>query len=399
MTGELFTPPVVNVVCYSYKGGSGRSTAAVNIALQLARRGNLVALLDMDIDAPGQHMLIADWLSGALADASSATTDGEPDAHSGIARALRKLQENNGAVGIQNFFNTPISEVNPLSVLEAGTLDLREVEESYIMDSSQSDVAGELEFFFASTERRPIGDLEKRTISSLEEFLEKYRFLQKRIAGRLYHRAVEAHGRDSNDPRVQQVFLVVDAPNGVNNISLPLLKSADLILTFFRHSVQHVQGTLETVRKLYHYLERELNKRYLRILLVGSCYPEELETAVRALHDDNERHNLSSDTDIERMWRKFEAIRDSLQQICAIYPEIRLLPDSIPEVPLLKVLEQPITRSGLPMSALFPARKHLPGATQGISEPALAKLSEIASVVSEVGYEIGRMKVGQGIET
>jgi hypothetical protein len=41
------------VVFYSYKGGTGRSTALASVAIQLARTGKRLTLIDADLDAPG----------------------------------------------------------------------------------------------------------------------------------------------------------------------------------------------------------------------------------------------------------------------------------------------------------------------------------------------------------
>lgn len=41
---------------YSYKGGVGRSLALANTAYELARQGRNVLILDLDLEAPGQHM-------------------------------------------------------------------------------------------------------------------------------------------------------------------------------------------------------------------------------------------------------------------------------------------------------------------------------------------------------
>lgn len=41
---------------YSYKGGTGRSLALANCAYLLAREGAKVLIMDMDMEAPGQHM-------------------------------------------------------------------------------------------------------------------------------------------------------------------------------------------------------------------------------------------------------------------------------------------------------------------------------------------------------
>jgi hypothetical protein len=50
-------PPVV--VFYSFKGGVGRSTALASFAIQRARAGERVAVLDFDLDAPGIGTLLA----------------------------------------------------------------------------------------------------------------------------------------------------------------------------------------------------------------------------------------------------------------------------------------------------------------------------------------------------
>lgn len=46
------------VVFYSYKGGVGRTTALVHTAFHLARSGERVAVVDLDIEAPGLHKLL-----------------------------------------------------------------------------------------------------------------------------------------------------------------------------------------------------------------------------------------------------------------------------------------------------------------------------------------------------
>lgn len=50
-------PPVV--MFYSFKGGLGRSTALASFAIQRARQGEVVAVLDFDLDAPGVGILLA----------------------------------------------------------------------------------------------------------------------------------------------------------------------------------------------------------------------------------------------------------------------------------------------------------------------------------------------------
>lgn len=58
-------PPVV--VFYSFKGGLGRSTALAAFAIQRARMGERVAVLDFDLDAPGVGTLLAADADGRTA--------------------------------------------------------------------------------------------------------------------------------------------------------------------------------------------------------------------------------------------------------------------------------------------------------------------------------------------
>ena len=58
-------PPIV--VFYSFKGGVGRSTALAAFAIQRARLGERVAVVDMDLDAPGIGSLIAADEKGTIA--------------------------------------------------------------------------------------------------------------------------------------------------------------------------------------------------------------------------------------------------------------------------------------------------------------------------------------------
>ncbi len=50
--------PIKRVVFYSYKGGVGRTTALIQTAFQLTRAGKRVALVDMDVEAPGLQALL-----------------------------------------------------------------------------------------------------------------------------------------------------------------------------------------------------------------------------------------------------------------------------------------------------------------------------------------------------
>lgn len=46
-----------NIAIHSFKGGTGKSTIAANLAVSLAREGKKVGVLDMDLAGPGLHVL------------------------------------------------------------------------------------------------------------------------------------------------------------------------------------------------------------------------------------------------------------------------------------------------------------------------------------------------------
>ena len=56
-TGERRQSPIL--VFYSFKGGVGRSTALASFAIQRARVGERVVVIDFDLDAPGVGVLLA----------------------------------------------------------------------------------------------------------------------------------------------------------------------------------------------------------------------------------------------------------------------------------------------------------------------------------------------------
>jgi hypothetical protein len=58
------SPPIV--VFYSFKGGVGRSTALASFAIQRARAGERVVVIDFDLDAPGIGVLLAADSSGTV---------------------------------------------------------------------------------------------------------------------------------------------------------------------------------------------------------------------------------------------------------------------------------------------------------------------------------------------
>ena len=92
---------IPKIVAFSYKGGSGRSTAAYNIAGSLFRKGKKVVCLDMDFGAPGMHEILVARTLGSFSAAAEKQKGGVrfPSIHDRLTELRR-----NKTFGIQHFF-------------------------------------------------------------------------------------------------------------------------------------------------------------------------------------------------------------------------------------------------------------------------------------------------------
>lgn len=336
-------PSLVNVVCYSYKGGSGRSTAAVNIAFALARQGKKVACVDLDIGAPGLHMIMKSW----------------------DKNCAELVDRNDGVVGVQDFLNRDEPREQDIDCLEAALFDVGEYQGPAIAKTLRG---GQLIFVFSSTRQRTLTDLTGRRVD-VERFLEKYRILQEALARRLG----ATSARD-------EVYIVVDAPNGITPVSLPLLRCADLVLMFYRHSLQHVLGTIETAEKIRHYLAAEIERRFVRILLVGSCVPEHLIDSLSQHRAALPEWKIAEDA----LYNKFMQISGKLNDFANAHFTVRQLEGRIIEDEVLKILEQPLTDDGIHRIILDPNADP----NEMSSTRTIAKIAEIASEVIQYGDEV-----------
>ena|SRR3989344_3854841 len=341
--------PVINIVSYSYKGGSGRSTGSVNIAFALAKMGKRVVCIDMDVGAAGLHMIMSEWL---------------PD-------AKRKIGANTNQIGHQNFFN----ETNDrpiyadLEKLAPAMLDIStDVDRLHV--TGDDGKTGELLFLFSGM-GRAFTDLSGR-MGDAKRFENKYHFLQQFLAKKI--------GGSSREG--EEVYIIVDAPNGISPLSLPLLKSADLILMFYRHSLQHIRGTIEAGDKLHYYLMEEMDRRFMRILLVGSCVPERLMEKLKEAKDEKKLLDpYGSD-----MMQKFEKMEEDLNNFANMYPNIvDRLNDRIIEDDILKILEQPLTSDGILNEHLGYPSEGWPKKSSFETRKKIRKISEaIASYSPEI---------------
>lgn len=107
------TPPILSF--FSFKGGVGRTTALVSLALQLARTGKKVAVIDLDLEAPG----MASMLPGA---------DGQIANYGVVDYLLERNLLKPEEIDIEDFYhlvdnNVVVGDGPPITVMPAGSLD------------------------------------------------------------------------------------------------------------------------------------------------------------------------------------------------------------------------------------------------------------------------------------
>ncbi|MCK4761176.1 MAG: P-loop NTPase [Candidatus Aminicenantes bacterium] len=270
------------ITCYSYKGGSGRSTAAVNIAGSLFRKGKKVACLDMDFGAPGMHEIL-----------KTTGERGEVDVWEPINKAIdSKLKQNDGT-GIHHFFNKSVSDsdfvnkygINFKKLVYKNKLERQKFigmkEDFEHVNGAEKLVKkikeGELIFLTASGKEKSV-DLISGKHYDLESFKDRFCLLVAELVNFFHKKTGDGKkgkplDRDTFDKFYNDIYIICDSASGITANSLPVLNTSNMILTFFRWSAQHLKGTEETCRVLKYYLEERYVFGKVRLYKVGSIKP------------------------------------------------------------------------------------------------------------------------------
>ena len=236
------------IMFYSYKGGSGRTVAAGNVAAAFAKLGKRTAVIDLDFEAPGLHHVLG----------------------------VEGTKQFEAGVGIQHYLR--------------GEIDLEELENEVIID------------IFA-------GPLHKYTIPDGACLL--YIMASPRVAQVNSHDPqVEGRMRKLREAlqskhRIDTV--VIDAASGIRDAYSIAADVSNEMLIFFRWSRQHVEGTLRMVR----YMKRlKQYGKAIPFKLVVSASPGQQE--IEALPNDALREVLlqikaETQNRIERTLVEYEA--------------------------------------------------------------------------------------------
>ena len=217
----------MNPICiafHSYKGGTGKTTIACNFAALLARRGNRVGLLDLDIYAPSVQTYFEiepkKWLNNYLnssADLSDVIIDGKQF--------------------IYNEKNHP----NSLNK-DRGSTDAN---------------VGGLWLGFSNPRSDEILQLETTGTTAAREILKKLILLKERLL---------------TDLRLD--YLIIDTSPGIRTWSINALAVSDILLLTLKSGDIDSKGTKRLVEDIYDTFTRHGSKSFLLYNRVqGYCLP------------------------------------------------------------------------------------------------------------------------------
>lgn len=214
----------VSIAFHSYKGGTGKTTIACNFAAKLAKMGNQVGLLDLDIYAPSIQTYFEiepkRWLNNYLnssADLSDVIIDG--------SQFLRL-----GKVSPDSY-NSKEKSANP----EGGNLWLG----------------------FSNPRSEEILQLETTGTSTAREILKKLILLKEKMLTDL--------GLD---------YLIIDTSPGIRTWSINALAVSDILLLTLKSGDIDGKGTKRLVEDIYDTFTRHGSKSYLLYNRVqGYCMP------------------------------------------------------------------------------------------------------------------------------
>lgn len=224
-----------SVAFHSYKGGTGKTTIAANLAAHLARQGSKVYLLDMDVYAPSLHMYFEKepkaWLNDYLSNDSVSTND--------ILYDLTPLLQNG---------------------------------------SQERSAGGTLYSAFSNPKKEEVNKLESVSQNNLRLQLLR-RFVE------LKEELVTEHDAD---------YIIIDTSPGIRHWSVNSLAVADVILLTLKMGDLDVKGTRKMAEDIYSSFTDFGAKSYLLMNRVaGFCVPNHAYSHEGAGTKAAEQENLA----------------------------------------------------------------------------------------------------------
>jgi MinD-like ATPase involved in chromosome partitioning or flagellar assembly len=201
---------------YSYKGGSGRTVAAANVATAFAKLGKRTAIVDLDFEAPGLHHVFA----------------------------MEKSPQCTSGLGIQGYLK---GEIELEELFSEATVDILATKGP--LERLNFPDRAELLYIVASP-----------GVTLLDAADPDVSGRMKALRDELKDRGIE--------------ILVIDAASGVREAYAIAYDACDEMVIFFRWSKQHVAGTLKTAEYLRDLRRMKLSRPFV---LVASACPDQRE--------------------------------------------------------------------------------------------------------------------------
>ena len=225
------------IAFHSYKGGTGKTTLACNLAALLASKGFKVCLLDLDIYAP----------------------------------SFQSYFEREPIVGISDFLHTNVevdkAMIDYTSAVENQPDKIRSTDGPYSFPSRSENKKGmrnegKLWIGFSNLQKKGVFELENADSGTKRDIIRRFIYLRERLIS-------DFHAD----------YIIIDTSPGMRFWSINSLAIADILILTLKMGSLDVDGTRLAVNEIYKSFARYGSKAYLLYnLIAGYCVPEEATT-------------------------------------------------------------------------------------------------------------------------